>query len=169
LENYCLRCGRALEDRELFGRVRRACPDCGWIHFRSAPVAAGSILFQEDRLLLIRRKHPPLQDHWSFPCGFQEADESPAQAAEREAREETGLEVRAGDVFGVFFDHNGAKNVVVVVYRGEITGGTLRPGDDAAEVRAFPLRETPENLAFPSSFEVVRRLRAEARLERMRP
>ncbi|RLC91515.1 MAG: DNA mismatch repair protein MutT, partial [Chloroflexi bacterium] len=32
--NYCPRCGRALEDREAFGRVRRFCPACELVIFR---------------------------------------------------------------------------------------------------------------------------------------
>jgi ADP-ribose pyrophosphatase YjhB (NUDIX family) len=52
------------------------------------------------RLLLIRRAHDPGRGLWSLPGGRVEAGESVAEAAEREVREETGLDVRAGAVVG---------------------------------------------------------------------
>jgi ADP-ribose pyrophosphatase YjhB (NUDIX family) len=67
------------------------------------PVVAcvGAVVHDPDgRLLLIRRGNPPHAGRWSLPGGRVEAGESPEQAIEREVREETGLEVRAGDPVG---------------------------------------------------------------------
>jgi ADP-ribose pyrophosphatase YjhB (NUDIX family) len=52
------------------------------------------------RLLLIRRAHDPGRGLWSLPGGRVEAGESVAEAVEREVREETGLDVRAGTAVG---------------------------------------------------------------------
>src|SRR5688500_19327180 len=52
------------------------------------------------RLLLIKRGHAPHAGSWSLPGGRVEAGGTPEQAVEREVREETGLEVRAGDAVG---------------------------------------------------------------------
>jgi 8-oxo-dGTP diphosphatase len=52
------------------------------------------------RLLLIRRGTEPGRGLWSVPGGRVEPGESPADAVEREVREETGLPVRAGAVVG---------------------------------------------------------------------
>jgi 8-oxo-dGTP diphosphatase len=52
------------------------------------------------RLLLIRRAHDPGRGLWSLPGGRVETGESSAQAVEREVREETGLDVRAGAPVG---------------------------------------------------------------------
>jgi uncharacterized C2H2 Zn-finger protein len=48
--NYCPRCGHALKDREVFGRVRRVCPACGLIVFRDHKVAAGVLVEHEGRV-----------------------------------------------------------------------------------------------------------------------
>jgi ADP-ribose pyrophosphatase YjhB (NUDIX family) len=61
----------------------------------------GAVVHDPDgRLLLIRRGHPPHAGRWSLPGGRVETGESPEQAVEREVREETGLEVRAGALVG---------------------------------------------------------------------
>ncbi len=91
--NYCPHCGHALEDREAFGRVRRFCPACDRTVFREHKVAAGVLVEHESRVLLVRRRMRPGQGLWTFPAGFVDFDEDPAEAAVRECREETGVEV----------------------------------------------------------------------------
>ena len=55
--------------------------------------AAAIIINERDEVLLIRRGHQPAQGKWSLPGGSVKPSETPAQAALREVREETGLEV----------------------------------------------------------------------------
>jgi len=88
------------------------------------------------RLLLIQRGQAPHAGSWSLPGGRVEAGESIEQAVEREVREETGLDVRAGAPVGRVRIPAGQ-----VVYDVVDVGCTLlRPeqhpvaGDDAAAV-----------------------------------
>ena len=58
-------------------------------------VTVDILLFTEEsadrKVLLIQRKNPPFKDHWAFPGGFIEMDESLEGSAQRELHEETGL------------------------------------------------------------------------------
>jgi len=64
-------------------------------------VCVGAVVHDRaGRLLLIQRGHAPHAGSWSLPGGRVERGETPEQAVEREVREETGLEVRAGDPVG---------------------------------------------------------------------
>jgi 8-oxo-dGTP diphosphatase len=56
-------------------------------------ISAGVLIEQDDRLLLVRHVKPGEYDFWVAPGGGVEGDETLEQAARREAREETGLEV----------------------------------------------------------------------------
>jgi 8-oxo-dGTP diphosphatase len=97
----------------------------------------GAVVHDSDgRLLLIRRGHPPHAGLWSVPGGRVEAGETPEQAVEREVREETGLEVRAGDPVGrVRIQGDGVVyDVLDLACTLVRPGAEPFPGDDAAAV-----------------------------------
>ncbi|MCP4536054.1 MAG: NUDIX domain-containing protein [Chloroflexi bacterium] len=136
--NYCPRCGHALEDRKAFGRVRRFCSACDRVVFRDLKVAAGVIVERDGSVLLVRRRMRPHQGKWTFPGGFVESGEHPADTAARECREETGLEVEITDLFYVTGrrEHEYGADIVIV-YRARLLGGEPKAADDVDRVAFF--------------------------------
>lgn len=94
----------------------------------------GAIITDTDgRLLLIRRGHPPEEGRWSIPGGRIEPGESDQQALVREVREETGLQVVAGELAGsVERAQPGGSVLDIRDYTAIVTGGQLAASDDAA-------------------------------------
>jgi 8-oxo-dGTP diphosphatase len=88
------------------------------------------------RLLLIKRGHAPGAGLWSLPGGRIEPGETDAEALVREMREETGLVIEAGPLIGTV-RRPATDGAVLDIrdYAATVTGGTLHPGDDAADVR----------------------------------
>ncbi len=153
---YCILCGAGLERRRPVDdhRERKVCPACGHVHYQQPKIAAGVVVELDGGVVLIRRGVPPRRGTWSFPCGFMEIDETVEQAAIRETREESGLEVELTGHLGTYSYvqswHGGS--VVVVAYSGRVTGGEPRAGDDATELRIARPEEIPwAELAFESS------------------
>lgn len=106
---------------------------------------------QDGKVLLVRRGIEPHQGRWSLPAGFVDADEDPRRAAQREAFEETGLDVETTGVLDVFAGREhpiGAD--IVLVFTARVRGGELRPGDDADAVAYFSPDDLPE-LAFEAT------------------
>lgn len=156
---YCMRCGAAMERRYLVheGRERAVCPRCGWVHYPHLKVGAGVLIEREGCLLLLRRAHAPWPGAWNLPAGYVEIDEPPEAAAVREAREETGLEVRlTGLVDARFFDDDPRGNGLLLVYRAEVVGGTPRVTEEADGWRFFAPEEIPDRLAGGAHDVVIR-------------
>jgi 8-oxo-dGTP diphosphatase len=100
------------------------------------PCVGAIIHDPSQRLLLIRRSHAPHAGAWSLPGGRVEPGESDAGALAREVFEETGLTVAVGALVG-WVDRPGPPPSVFRIrdYACMVTGGALRPGDDASDAR----------------------------------
>ena len=104
----------------------------------STPILAASAVVTDDdgRFLLVKRGHQPAQGLWSLPGGSVEDGESLAQAAVREVKEETGLDIATGDeVWLIHVELAHGRHYDVHAYAATVTGGELRAGDDAADAK----------------------------------
>ena len=100
------------------------------------PCVGAVIKDDRGRLLLIKRGHAPGAGLWSLPGGRIEPGETDTEALVREMREETGLVIEAGQLIGTVRRPAQDGSVFDVRdYAAAVIGGTLRPGDDAADAR----------------------------------
>ena len=128
-------------------------------------VGVGAIIIEQGLVALVRRGHPPLEGKWSIPGGVLEVGETLRKAVVREAREETGLTIEPGELLGVFErvlpDEQGKfrYHYVLIDFLCHPTGGDLKAGSDAADVRWFTRDELPAlNLAYDANDVVLKGL-----------
>jgi ADP-ribose pyrophosphatase YjhB (NUDIX family) len=160
---FCPRCSAPLAEGERFGRTRRYCRYCGFIHFVEPKVAVAALVSNGERVLLVRRKAIPRIGYWALPAGYMDVDELPEEALVREVAEETGVAVRVISLEGIaplagWQERRG----ILVLYRAEPagvdaeTGDGVIAGDDVSEARWFSRDEVPwDELAFESTAEYV--------------
>lgn len=103
------------------------------------PAASVVIVDGDGRVLLVKRGRAPQRGRWSVPGGRVEPGESFEAAAAREALEETGLEVAVGrELWAVRIPTGDGREFEVHDFAATVTGGGLRPGDDADDARWVP-------------------------------
>jgi 8-oxo-dGTP diphosphatase len=127
-----------------------SCPRCGAAVkvYRNPLLTVDIIIWMTDRnVVLIERENPPYG--WALPGGFVDYGESLEAAAWREAREETGLEVKNLEQFRAYSnpDRDPRHHTVTVVFSA-LGKGTPRAADDARSVGVFPIEDLPADLAF---------------------
>lgn len=105
-------------------------------------------------IILIERQNEPLG--WAIPGGFVDYGETIEQAARREAKEETGLEVSLVELLGVYSDpkRDPRQHTMSIVYIATATGDAIA-GDDAKALQSF----TPWDLPTPLCFDHAQILR----------
>lgn len=106
-------------------------------------VGVGVVVWHDERVLLIKRGKPPRAGHWSLPGGAQQLGETLAEAAKREVREETGIDIELGDIIATLdmIDRDQAGRVrhhyTLVDFVAEGLEAKLQAGDDALDARWF--------------------------------
>jgi ADP-ribose pyrophosphatase YjhB (NUDIX family) len=106
-------------------------------------VGGDAAIFDESgNILLVLRTD---DQQWCLPCGWVEPNESPAQTAVRETKEETGLEVRVLHLVDVFTRlpniGYGPHTAIAVVYLCEIVGGRLQLSFEHTAARYWNIEE----------------------------
>lgn len=146
--HYCPRCGEKLVKHRVMEKSRPVCEACGWVYFADPKVATAVLIVEDGKVLLVKRKNSPKQGYWTLPAGFVDAGEDPRDAAVRECLEETGYQVKVIRLIDVIAGQEHSRGAhILILYQGEILGGTQNAGDDAAEVDFFALDDLPP-LAF---------------------
>ena len=125
-----------------------------------ASVAVCVVLQHEVPALLITRRAPTLRNHagqWALPGGRRDAGESAVDAALRELREETGVEVAPSAVLGLLDDYvtrSGYLMTPVVVWGGPVSPEMNGPESEVAQIHVIPLADfdvPPRLLRIPES------------------
>jgi len=126
-------------------------------------VGVGAIIIEGDRVLLVKRAHPPIQGQWSIPGGVLEVGELVREAAVREAREETGLIVETGVLLGVYdrilrdLEKRVQYHYVLIDFLCRRVGGELLAASDATEVQWLTRDELPALQLAADTFDVIQK------------
>ena len=126
------------------------CPKCkNKIEVYQNPIPTVDVIIEigSKGVVLIKRKNPPYG--WAIPGGFVDYGESLEQAAVREAKEETSLNVKLVRQFHTYSDpkRDPRHHSISTVYIAKAKG-IPKAKDDALEIGIFDQTNLPDEIAF---------------------
>src|SRR5438876_8765909 len=146
---YCPLCAAPLVEKRIYQALRQICPACGFILFLEPKLVTVVVVQHEGRFLLGRRNIDPGKGLWSFIGGYVDRGEKVEEAAIREVKEETNLDVGLDNLLGIYTE-NGNPHVVIA-YRASVVNHDMSnlaaQPDEVSELAFFTLEEMP-GLAF---------------------
>jgi 8-oxo-dGTP diphosphatase len=105
-------------------------------------VSVTGVVFRDDgKVLAIQRCD---DGHWVPPGGVLELAETPAEGVEREVLEETGIQIRAGQLTGVY--KNMKRGIVTLAFRCSVVGGHSHPTEEARQVAWLTIAEAQRQM-----------------------
>ena len=153
---YCPMCAAPLVEKHIFNILRQTCPSCGFILFLAPKLVTVVVIEHEGKILLGKRNMNPARGMWSFFGGYVDRGEKLEEAAIREVKEETNLDVQLDALIGLY-SQSGSPHVLVA-YQASITNNNISAlaaqPDEMSELAFFSLAEIPE-LAFPFDNQIL--------------
>lgn len=138
-------------------RLRKTCPECGFIEYENPKVVVGSVVTKDGRVLLCRRAIDPRKGFWTLPAGYMELQETAEAGARREAQEEAGCAIAIDGVLAIYSIPRLSQ--VQIIFRARLAS-EFAAGPESLEVALFGWDEVPwSDLAFPSVHWALRHWR----------
>ena len=120
--------------------------------YKIPSLTADIFIFNENfEFILIKRKNDPFKDCWALPGGFVEYGESVEDAAVREAKEETSIDVELIDLVNVYSksDRDPRGHTITVAFTAKGDFNSKKADSDASDINIFTQNQLDEiNIAF---------------------
>ncbi|HLH63888.1 MAG TPA: NUDIX hydrolase [Ktedonobacteraceae bacterium] len=153
---YCPACATPLVEKTVSNLPRLACPACGFILFLEPKLVTVVVVQHNAKILLGRRNMEPARGKWTFFGGYVDRGEKLEDAAIREVKEETNLDMRLDALLGLYSEQGNPH--VLVAYAASIINDDISAmapqAEEISELAFFALDEIPE-LAFPFDTQIL--------------
>lgn len=158
---YCPFCGAELSIDRRLSAAYPSCAGCGFVAYRNPLPAVVLLIHDREGRVLLGKRCPSsyLAGRWSLPGGYLECGEDYQRAAVREAREETGLDIKPEGICSVVSNRfeTGAETLVVVFLATVDAGAEATAGDDLVELRWVAPGDEMPRLAFDADMASIQR------------
>lgn len=160
---FCPKCAGKLKYQSFDSAQHPVCQKCGFIFFQNSKPTAGAVIEDgKGRVLLHKRAESPRRGYWDILGGFLNNGEDPIVGLKREMKEELGVNIKVGDLVGIYTDSymrdEAIKNYTLnIQYKVRLKTNSLKPNQEIAELKWFSENEVPWNkLAFKSQHLILK-------------
>ena len=110
------------------------------IKYKIPSLTVDIFIYNENHeFILIQRKNPPFEGSWALPGGFVDYGEKTEDAAIREAKEETSIDIGSVELFNVYSDpdRDPRRHTVSIIYLAHGNFDDAKADDDAKDIGVF--------------------------------
>ncbi|MDD6048941.1 MAG: NUDIX hydrolase [Methanobrevibacter ruminantium] len=110
------------------------------IKYKIPSLTVDIFIYNENHeFILIQRKNPPFEGSWALPGGFVDYGETTENAAIREAKEETSIDIESVELFKVYSDpdRDPRRHTVSIIYLAHGNFDDAKADDDAKDIGVF--------------------------------
>ena len=155
---YCPKCKYPLETSEEYF----LCKSCGQKIYKNPKPCVSVLPIRGNKVLLARRAIEPYRGEYDLIGGFMKVGETVEEAAKREVKEETGLDIRLTEILGTYPDQYGLNGdyTINIQYLAKIVGGKMMAKDDIDFLEWIRIDNLPKRLrGFKNTRESLRDLK----------
>ena len=150
---FCPSCGVTLRGQHSDQKNHMKCCSCGDLFYSGPKLVVLAVLFEKQKLLLVRRNLDPGKGSWAIPGGYVEQGEVVERAVHREILEEVGLSVIPKTLLGVYSEEG--NDVCLLVYVVERDSGVLSIDIDEIQAAEFFSLDNLPPLVFPMDTVII--------------
>ena len=127
--------------------------------------AVGVVVFNGDKVLLIKRNKPPKSFMWSIPGGAQDLGEKLKDTAAREVKEEAGIQIKNIKLIDAvdYIEKNDNDEIKyhysLIDYVGEYGDGELQAADDAIDAKWVDFNALEEYKLWSETIRIIHQAR----------
>lgn len=103
---YCPNCKTELQKKIVNNETGLFCSSCSFVFWNNPKPVTSVIIEKDNKVLMLQRYNEPFKNYWVLPGGFMGYEETAEQSIIREAKEETGLNVKIKGIVGVYRIYN---------------------------------------------------------------
>jgi ADP-ribose pyrophosphatase YjhB (NUDIX family) len=105
-------------------------------------IVVGVVVIKDGKILLVQEAQEKCRGQWNFPSGHLDEGEHIVDAVVREAKEETGYDIKPISLLQVFSTDNGQPQFMF--FEGEVVGGEIKfDPAEVLDVKWIPIEEIP--------------------------
>ena len=117
-------------------------------NYKKPSITVDTVIFcgssdENKKFVLIKRKNDPFKNQWAIPGGFVEYGETVENAAIREAKEETGIDIELKKLFNIYSkpDRDPRGHTITIVYLATGNINDIKAGSDAEDIQLCSFEE----------------------------
>lgn len=152
---YCPQCKTKLISAVVDNSNVKKCPQCDYIFWNNPKPSVSVIISKDNQVLMLQRNSEPFYNFWVLPVGYLGTDETPEEAAIREAKEETGLTITIDKLIGVYRTDNDPRGIDIDIIFSGLTKDEIHLGNEHAQWKYFSVDNLPKEIAYKHRQAIV--------------